>query len=330
MEREREVAIEALRAAARICADVQGAMVPESTLQKPDRSPVTVADFASQAVVCRHLATAFPEDPVVGEEDSAELRSPDNQKTLQQVVRQFRCFYPDDDPDEILGWIDRGGGSPGDRFWTLDPIDGTKGFLRRGHYAVALALIERGQVVLGALACPGLPVDPHQPDGARGVVCVATRGGGAWATPLADDSGVLVPLTADRATDPAEARLVESVESGHANQEAHQRIAERLKIRRPALRLDSQTKYAAVARGDASIYLRLPSLATPDYREKIWDHAAGMCIVEMAGGKVTDAHGKPLDFSRGRKLVDNRGVIATSGPYHDAVLRACAEVAAVG
>jgi 3'(2'), 5'-bisphosphate nucleotidase len=330
MEREHEAALEAVRIAARVCMDVQQTMVSAATIEKRDRSPVTVADFASQAMVCRHLAAAFPRDAVVGEETSEALRDPEHRALLERVVEHCRRFAPAADVEEVLAWIDRGAGEPATRFWTLDPIDGTKGFLRRGQYAVALALIEHGEVVLGALACPEMAIDPHQPDGRRGLLCLASRTGGAWSTALDDDSGVMVPIEADRSPDAADARLVESVESGHANQDAHAQIAERLGIRRPSLRLDSQAKYAAVARGEATIYLRLPSPATPDYRERIWDHAAGMCIVEAAGGRVTDAGGTALDFTRGKRLLANQGVVATSGPYHDAVIRACVEVAPVG
>jgi len=63
-----------------------------------------------------------------------------------------------------------------------------------------------------------------------------------------------------------------------------------------------------------------------DYREKIWDHAAGMLVVEAAGGRVTDANGLDLDFTRGRTLEDNRGIVATCGPIHDEVLAAVREV----
>ncbi|MGB7415640.1 MAG: inositol monophosphatase family protein, partial [Thermosynechococcaceae cyanobacterium] len=80
--------------------------------------------------------------------------------------------------------------------------------------------------------------------------------------------------------------------------------------------------YGAVASGSAALYLRLPSPKSPDYREKIWDHAAGTIVVEEAGGRVTDMHGKPLDFSQGAKLVDNRGVIVSNGLIHDQVLAA--------
>ena len=87
--------------------------------------------------------------------------------------------------------------------------------------------------------------------------------------------------------------------------------------------MDSQAKYAVVARGEAEIYLRLPTRA--DYREKIWDHAAGALIVSEAGGKVTDIAGKPLEFHHGRALDANRGLVVTNGPLHGPVLAALAK-----
>jgi 3'(2'), 5'-bisphosphate nucleotidase len=90
--------------------------------------------------------------------------------------------------------------------------------------------------------------------------------------------------------------------------------------------MDSQCKYGAVARGDASIYLRLPTRS--DYQEKIWDHAAGMLVVEQAGGRVSDIDGAPLDFRHGRTLARNRGVVATAGGVHARVLEAIREARA--
>jgi len=81
-----------------------------------------------------------------------------------------------------------------------------------------------------------------------------------------------------------------------------------------------QAKYATVADGRAEIYLRLPT--RKDYVEKIWDHAGGVLVVEEAGGTVTDVDGKPLDFTHGRGLHANRGVIVTNGRLHNAVLEA--------
>lgn len=90
--------------------------------------------------------------------------------------------------------------------------------------------------------------------------------------------------------------------------------------------MDSQAKYGAVARGDAALYLRLPSSKYPNnYAEKIWDHAAGSLVVEEASGRVTDMHGKLLDFVSNYKMNDNRGVVVSAGPFHDAVIESLAQ-----
>jgi 3'(2'), 5'-bisphosphate nucleotidase len=123
---------------------------------------------------------------------------------------------------------------------------------------------------------------------------------------------------------PASVRFCESVESGHSAQTDSAAIASRLGIDAPPVRLDSQAKYGVVARGEAEIYLRMPT--RPDYREKIWDHAAGVLIIEEAWGTVTDITGKPLEFRHGRELTANRGVIATNGRLHERVLKTLAEL----
>lgn len=316
-EWEREVAVRAVREAARLCRAVAAGISPE-VLAKKDKSPVTVADFGSQALIARTLLETFPDDLIIAEEASAELRLPENAPLLDQVLRHVRdnraAGASDMTPDaeEVCRWIDRGGTSEyRDRFWTLDPIDGTKGFLRGEQYAVALALVTEGQVAVAALACPGLDA-----------VFYAVRGEGSFIVPLeagpGGDAGPPFRVHVSDHDDPAAARFCESVESGHSAHGDAASIAARLGMTAPPLRMDSQAKYAVVARGEADIYLRLPTRA--DYREKIWDHAAGALAVAEAGGTVTDIHGKPLEFHHGRELVANRGVVVTNGRLHDRVL----------
>lgn len=82
----------------------------------------------------------------------------------------------------MLTSIDRGnytGGRTG-RFWTLDPIDGTKGFLRGDQYAVCLALIDNGQVQVGVLGCPNLPRSLAREDQEVGCIYASVRGQGAF------------------------------------------------------------------------------------------------------------------------------------------------------
>ncbi|MFZ9040179.1 MAG: 3'(2'),5'-bisphosphate nucleotidase [Ilumatobacteraceae bacterium] len=318
-------ALAAVRAAAELTDGAQGRLAAGGTLTKGDDSPVTVADFAAQAVVCRVLGEHLGDVDLVGEEDPADLAGEATATLLEGVVdlvsRQVGRSVA---PGSVLDWIAVGGADGStDRYWTLDPIDGTKGFLRGDQYAIALALVERGEVVLGVLGCPNLP----NPDGSRGAIFVADGGGcSAWYGP--DGAGGIGPVEVRvaRPSSLAAARVCESVESGHSDHEVSARIVDRLGIRTEPFRIDSQCKYAAVARGDASIYLRLPTRAS--YREKIWDHAAGKFVVEQAGGRVTDVTGAPLDFGHGRRLEVNSGVIATDASFHDEVVAAVGAVLA--
>jgi 3'(2'), 5'-bisphosphate nucleotidase len=321
-EREAAVALDAVRAAAALCEEVRREMVG-GALTKEDRSPVTVADFGAQALLCRRLAQEFPEDPVVGEEDSDALRSPEHADALARVTDYVGRRARGATAEDVIGWIDHGNGSVGPRFWTLDPIDGTKGFLRGDQYAVALALVVGGDLKVGALACPALPQQPGDPAGPLGVVFTAVRGGGAFARP-ADGSAARAIRVADGSG--SGLRLVESVESGHGHQSMQERIAASIGFGGKPVRMDSQAKYGAVARGEAALYLRLPSPRTPDYRENIWDHAAGAILVEEAGGRVTDMWGLPLDFAGGVRMEENRGVVVSNGRIHDRVLEALSGV----
>ena len=287
-------------------------------MDKTDKSPVTVADFGAQAIVCKIIAEQFPSDAVVGEEGSEALREEKNAAHLEKVVsfvsQQIPC-----DGDTVCQWIDRGAGQAKGRYWVLDPIDGTKGFLRNDQYAVALALIENGQVQWGFLACPALPNAQS-----AGSIFVAERGAGAKMVSL--DGEDLGAIRVSAQSDVAAARLAESVESAHTNQGLAAQLRANLNIGAEPVRMDSQAKYAAVARGDAEIYLRSPNAKTPDYRENIWDHAAGYLVVEEAGGRVTDVHGNALDWSQGKRLENNIGVLATNGVLHDEVVAALAKL----
>ncbi len=314
-------ALDSVRAAMRVCERVRQTMVTADTVSKKDRSPVTVADFAAQAVVSARLLEATPDIPLIGEEDAAMLRDDANALLCERVLEFARSEEPGMQADVLLAAIDRGcadGGGKG-TFWTLDPIDGTSGYIRGDQYAVALGLIVDGVVEFGVLGCPALGPTVGDAQGA-GSVYYASRGGGAFMSMEQGEAAVGSRVSA--IADPAGARFCESVESGHTRHDAAAAIVESLGSQGIPVRLDSQCKYAVVARGEADVYLRLPT--RPGYEERIWDHAAGVVIVEESGGRVTDVTGKSLDFSRGRTLAANRGVVATNGHLHDAVLAAVA------
>jgi 3'(2'), 5'-bisphosphate nucleotidase len=321
LARELTVAKLAVQRASRLARAV--AKSSTQAINKEDHSPVTVADFGAQAVIIGAIKRAFPHDKVVGEEDAEKLREdPSLRAKVWQLVQdastdglsgEIGALSTDEDMCNAIDAGDYTGGSKG-RMWALDPIDGTKGFLRGGQYAVCLALIVDSRVVLGAVGCPNL--------GEGGGLFSAVEGQGAYQQPLFTDiaSATTEKIHFRNVGDVSEMSFCESVEAGHSDQTTNARIAEILGIRNPPVRMDSQAKYCSVSRGDGDVYLRLPVKAT--YEEKIWDHAAGNVIVQEAGGRVTDMYGKPLDFGQGRTLKNNKGVIVAQAAFQDKVLAA--------
>ncbi|CAK7243143.1 MAG: 3'(2'),5'-bisphosphate nucleotidase [Sporothrix thermara] len=326
----------------------------KGTVSKDDKSPVTIGDFGAQALIISALRHSFPTDEIVAEEEADQLRA---DATLRDTIWGFVKDTKLDDAgaEEVLGGpiptvdamldlLDQGksaGGRSG-RIWTIDPIDGTKGFLRGGQYAVCVGLIVDGDVQVGVLGCPNLPTDDatkltvdvgaNQTDegSSTGVLFSAVKGDGAYSMPLT--TGAVQPahrismnsaFPAD-SKDLSAASFCESVEAGHSNQSESAQIAQILGITKPSVRMDSQAKYGSIARGAGDIYLRLPVSAT--YQEKIWDHAAGDLIVREAGGCVTDTLGRPLDFGHGRTLAENKGVVAAPVAIHPTVLAAVQSV----
>jgi HAL2 family 3'(2'),5'-bisphosphate nucleotidase len=287
-------------------------------LAKGDRSPVTVADLAVQAVAAMRIAEHFPGDGLLGEEDANPIE--ESPSLAAKVLKLVRRSLPGLGLDELTDALDRADhpGGAEDRHWVLDPVDGTKGFLRGDQYAIALALVDRGQVVAGVLGCPNLPRSGDRGVG-EGFVFHASVGKGAWAAPLA--GGEPVAIHVDRINDSTRAIVCESVEAAHAAHSVQAGIAVRLGIAADPYRMDSQCKYAVLARGEASIYLRLPR--DEAYREKVWDHAAGAIVITEAGGRVSDLDGRSLDFSKGRRLATGRGIVASNGLLHERVLQAC-------
>jgi len=304
-------AVSALKEAAQLAQKIQQEMAP-AALAKEDKSPVTVADFALQALLGRSLEMAFPEDTLVAEEDSATLRSTQQQGIQDQVVESVAKSVPEATLEEVYQWIDRGGKESAHRFWALDPIDGTKGFLRGDQYAVALALVVKNKVQLGALACPNLE---------GGSLIIAARGQGCWRAHLTGTEG-FEKLRVSERENPAQARVLRSFEAGHTNLERMDELMQSIGVRAEPVLMDSQAKYAVLAAGTGDLLFRLLSPASPDYREKIWDQAAGSLVIEEAGGRITDLDGKRLDFSVGPILTQNRGVVASNGHLHEAALKA--------
>jgi 3'(2'), 5'-bisphosphate nucleotidase len=304
------------------------------------------------------LAEAFGDSfSLVAEEDSATLRDGEaGAAMLARVTEAVNGALASDGraaltPAQVLAAIDRGA-SPGGRtgrHWVLDPVDGTLGFVRGDQYAVALALLDGGVVVAGVLGCPNMPTRPDVLEASdalsygfsprlvskmlagakgagawyKGCLFAASQGAGAWVSPSDGTQGVAAKRVAVSAqTDGARTRMTEPVLKANSSQSFTASVASALGMASKPLRLYSMVKYGAVARGDADVFMKFPKAG---YKEKIWDHAAGVIVVQEAGGVVTDAGGAALDFGAGRFLEHlDRGIVASSSVLHARLLTAVA------
>lgn len=292
---------------------------------KDDASPVTVADFAVQALIVSRLHEQFPEDNFIAEEFVLDLRK-------DMALFRAVCDATGMDEEALVKIIDLCDftGADDSRTWILDPNDGTRGFVKMRHYCIALGLMEGGVMRVGVLGCPNLPVSGIVADGGSelGSVFHAEQGQGAYMisekdidTSSVDPSVVLKGkrCNVSDVTDPSKADFCESFEARHSSHSLSTKIAEILNMNGAPYRLDSQAKYGCIARGDVSIFLRFPR---EGYVEKVYDSAPAVIVVEEAGGRVTDGRGQPLDFSKGRYMDNDDGIVATNGVMHDTIIEA--------
>ncbi|PMB68293.1 3'(2'),5'-bisphosphate nucleotidase [Beauveria bassiana] len=358
-ERERAVAEAAVLRAAILTKNVQSRV---SAVSKADATPVTVADFAAQALLISALHAAFPGDGFLGEEDSLALRN--DAQLCDQVYDLVVSSAADavasggggdgealaspSSVDEMLNLIDLGGagqGGPTGRFWVMDPIDGTATFLKGQQYAVALALIENGREVVGVLACPSLKVaddggiydDVVDADG-LGVLLAAVKGQGATirrfpsaatASLLSSPATPLPPLLPPAAENSLTSRLrfVDCQRSTSTNHGLPRRLASRLGARYPGLDVwASHVRYAALVLGAADAWVRLG--ARPEAVFYVWDNAGAQLLFTERGGRVTDFDGRAMEFGAGRDLRANRGMVAARADVHGVLLEMANEVLA--
>ena len=204
---------------------------------KTDGSPLTAADLAAHETIVAGLRCIDPEIPIISEENK---QNP---------------------PME-----------PGVRFWLVDPLDGTKEFLKRnGEFTVNIALVEDLVPVLSVVHAPVL-----------GTTYLGQRGVGAW---LIRD-GAVQPISVAPPHD-GELRVVAS--RSHSDEKTTA-LLRKLPPHR-VVSSGSSLKFCMVAEGSADFYPRLgPTME--------WDTAAAQCVLESAGGRVVQCDGQPLRYNK--------------------------------
>lgn len=352
---ELQAAVQIVQRASYVSRAFQRTLTAAGQSLKTDASPVTVADYAVQALVLDELHRRFPTDLFVAEEDSVGLRTPS--PLTEEVLRLIEVACGQRwSLDQLQQTVDLGqhslssaAAAPPRRCWVLDPVDGTKGFIRAQHYCVALGLLVEGVPVLSVLGCPNLclraalghragvpvPVTGLLPDlrtssevgeltlpaAEAGAVCFAVSGHGAFARSMDHPLGSAVEVSVSTSSAVPAERICESYEASASSKALTRSIAPEAAV----LLVDGMVKQALLGMGAAEATVRLPPCG---YREKVWDHAPGAHFVIEAGGVVTDTDGHPLDMKGvqggARELGEEvRGVVAANCPaVHRALLTA--------
>ncbi|KAJ6999685.1 hypothetical protein NC653_010430 [Populus alba x Populus x berolinensis] len=356
--RELEAAVDVVERACRICVDVKKSLYSSEgrIVEKNDNTPVTVADFGVQALVSLELSKVFPSIPLVAEEDSDFVRSNNLVDSVVSVVTDKASS--NDKPltnADVLEAIDRGGknaivyGTRPATYWVLDPIDGTKGFLKGSEalYVVGLALVVEGDIVLGVMGCPNwkeassynstIDVQGSESVPSRsGILMVAHVGCGTWARQLSDLMGVpakvpngwtrcfvdgchIVPKARFCISDSQTWESVPLSAFFSATSGADS-VSDKEILLLPTC-CGSLCKYLMVASGRASVFILRARAQT---LIKVWDHAVGIICVHEAGGKVTDWKGSDIDLAADqveRRIVfPSMGVLVTNGTIHNQIL----------
>ena len=213
---------------------------------KADDSPLTAADMASHRLIVAGLQELTPDIPVLSEES----------KDIAWNVRR--------------GW---------DRYWLVDPLDGTREFVKRnGEFTVNIALVEHHGPVLGVVL---VPVTGELYYGVAGDGAFLEASPGAMPRPIATRAAASVPIVAGSRS--------------HANERQAAMLGNLGEHR--LVSVGSSIKFCMVARGDADLYLRVGPTSE-------WDTAAAQGVLEQAGGAVLDLHGEPLRYNTKESLLN--------------------------
>ncbi|TKY59330.1 PAP-specific phosphatase HAL2 [Spatholobus suberectus] len=360
--KELDVAVRAVQMACFLCQKLQDTFICKSRSNNHNL-PATVAGWSVKAIVSWILFECLGGENVsiVTEEDVQTLSNTNTSELLEAVVKtvneclaeapQFGVEEPKSalGASEVLEIISRCNsvGGPSGIFWALGPLDGIMGSACGDQYAVALSLIEDGEVVLGVLGCPNYPMrkdwfsyhqsylrmiskltPPTFETWNEGCVIYAKRGSGkAWIQPLLHVNKKFVwpnhakQVSVSSIDNLALATFCQPVEKANSSHSFGEGLAHSVGPSNQPLRVYGMMKYAAIACGDAEVFMKF---ARAGYKEKIWDHAAGAIIIQEAGGMVTDARGHPLDFSKGLYLERlDRCIVACAGTtLHERIIDA--------
>jgi 3'(2'), 5'-bisphosphate nucleotidase len=344
---ERRIAELAIQRAVLATELVRKRHIDNAVTWKEDRSPVSLADCASQALLVSAIRGAFPNDRIIAEESADDLRA--DAEMLQKVwdiVSSTKLESNDTDnslaspqsAEDMLNLLEFSDGDSSNegRVWTIDPIDGTMSYLDGCQYTVVAALLVNGIQEVGVVGCPRLSMTDENANGCDwtavspdegGCMVSAVRTQGAHVRALSTGSlspGRPIPYLS-KSFDVKNLRIAENARSVRPPFAERHRIADMLGGSwNPMQVCSTQLRYVLCALGRCEVVTRFPAVQSQN--AYVWDHAGGILIFSEVGGRTTDVEGRDIDCGRGRRLDGNVGTLGAPATVHSAVLDATRRV----
>jgi 3'(2'), 5'-bisphosphate nucleotidase len=240
---------------------------------KAPGNPVTAADHAANALILEHLRKNFSGEAVLAEE------SDDDMSRLGREV-----------------------------FWVVDPLDGTKEFIKRnGEFSIMIGLVKHGRPILGVV------FQPAPPTGLKpGALYSGVIGLGAWLSL----GGSERPIRVSAIDQPSQLRMIAS--RSHFDERVDQ-VRKKLGIHEILRSGSVGLKCGAIAAGACELYIH------PSSKVNLWDSAAPAAILTAAGGVMTDLRGEPLDYNS-VGVGHPQGLLASHGRLHEQIVSVIKEV----
>ncbi len=265
---------------------------------KKDQTPVTLADYASQIFITSSIKERFPGDRLIAEESVAEIRDRRLQFPIEKCfnelgITRYLNFQNYDDKKV----------QDSSRTWTIDPIDGTLGYLENSWYAIGIGFRVAGTTELGIIAVP-----LH--DEMSTTIYIAEKGNGAR---VSIQDSTFRPISVSNTSELKSTIMCQSL---HYNKDWVKELAVKAKVSQ-VLPMDSMAKFCKIARGIADFYIKHldPNLSFS------WDFVPGEILVKEAGGEVSDLNGVPLKFKDKKLIFSSPGIVASNGILHEKIIK---------
>ena len=268
------------------------------SFQKEDDSPVTIADYATQIYIINKILEQFPEDQIIAEEDDNSFIDNKAKRSINSCYKALN-IGENINIEKTLMIKDKKKTS---RQWTVDPIDGTKGFQKGLSYAIGVGFMKKSDPKICAIAVPN-----YKKFGNTSFFAEKDKGS-KFATNISE----FKPIKVSHQSQLKQAKLCHSL---HYDEPWVMDFAKRAEITN-FIQIDSMTKFCMIADGTADLYVKPMNKS----RSFAWDFLPGILLVQEAGGTVSDLRGNKIEFNNDKCIVSTPGLIASNSIIHNDII----------